>query len=190
MTPSCLRDNVIEAKPVWIWAGGVRKPGSHSATERTSVAFVGLCTASLKRKAQQFNKQANQHKTVDLTGDFEDAGREKSINIMQSSHLIMQLFEIREQVLKVIKDFSHGRLAGECAAMSKRSKQQLKNLNRNTQLKASNHVRDVGPKWGCCFLFSVLSISARKRFPPEEWRPGLKACFNKRTDTSIFVSER
>lgn len=66
--------------------------------------------------------------------------------MLLSGHLIMQLFEMREQVLKVIKDFSHGRLAAECGATSKRSKQQLKKLNRNTQLKASNHVRDAGPK--------------------------------------------
>ena len=70
----------------------------------------------------------------------------KSIYILRSAHLITQLFEIRGQVLKVIKDSNHGCLAGEYGAMRKRSKQQLKNLNRNTQLKASNHVRDVGPK--------------------------------------------
>lgn len=120
---------------------GVRSKTKLPLCQRTSAAFVGLCTVALKRKSQQFNKQANQQKIVDLRMQ-----EGKSIYMLQSTHLITQLFEIRGQVLKVIKDSSHGRLAGEYGAVSKRSKQQLKNLNRNTQLKASNHVRDVGPK--------------------------------------------
>ena len=107
---------------------------------------MGLWTVAIKKEAQQFNKQAKQQKTVDLTVVFLRTQEGKSIYIPQSKHLIMQLFEKRGQELKVIKDSSHGCLAGEYGAMSKRSKQQLKNLNRNTQLKGSNHVRDVGPK--------------------------------------------
>lgn len=100
---------------------------------------------SIKKLNSLTNKPTNKT-NVDLTVVFLRTQEGKSIYILQSTHLIMQLFEIRGQVLKVIKDSTHGRLAGEYEAMSKRSKQQLKNLNRNTQLKASNHVRDVGPK--------------------------------------------
>lgn len=67
---------------------------------------------------------------------------------LRSGHLAVQLFEMREQAAEVIKDFSRGRLAAECGATEAReAKQQLKKkkkLNRNTRLKASNHVRDAG----------------------------------------------
>lgn len=42
----------------------------------------------------------------------------------------------------------------------------------------------------CFSPFCSVSLRHGKRFLSEEWRPRLKACFNKRADTSIFVSER
>lgn len=110
--------------------------------------------------------------------------------MLQSGHLIVQLFEMREQVLKVIKDFSHGRLAAECGATSKRSKQQLKSSIGTPSLKRAIMSEMLGLNEDVVFSPLFCQSPPEKRFPPEEWRPGLKACFNKRTDTSIFVSER
>ena len=74
---------------------------------------------ALKIKAQQFNKQPKKtnKKIVDLTGGFlrmreKEKKKKKSIYILRSTHLIVQLFEIRGRVLKVIKDSNHGCLAG------------------------------------------------------------------------------
>lgn len=51
--------------------------------------------------------------------------------MLQSNHLIMQLFEmgvggVGGVVSKVIKDFSHGRLAAEYGAMSKKKQVTIK----------------------------------------------------------------
>lgn len=50
----------------------------------------------------------------------------KSIYLLQSTHLIMQLFEIRGAALKVIKDSKHGRLADEYGALSKKKQTTIK----------------------------------------------------------------
>lgn len=61
-------------------------------------------------------------KIVDLTVPFVFLRVQRRGKKNPPQHLIMQLFEIRGQVLKVIKDCSHGRLACEDGAVSAEEK--------------------------------------------------------------------